>query len=239
MGLSFQKSYCTSSHFSSPSLLAYVVVQTPNKNLLERDLPSPRHPTPDTRDFHRRMVALAASNFNKKRSLLDKALEEPGADEGWRACGDFWGFEFCFLYLKTLVFSGGFAWFLRYKWLFWAAFLGVCDLVLGRRWLSFRRSVFLCETETNKQTNKHVSLCFSPKKRVFPPDVARQGGKVLALTSAKCWTTCFLSCSDWSVRRTPKNEGPRAQFDLQSYLRKSSSMLLVVFPFFLKLNEWN
>ncbi|CAK9044288.1 unnamed protein product [Durusdinium trenchii] len=28
------------------------------------------------RDFHRHMVALAASNFNKKRSLLDKALEE-------------------------------------------------------------------------------------------------------------------------------------------------------------------
>ena len=29
------------------------------------------------RDFHRRMVALAASGFNKKRALLDKALEEP------------------------------------------------------------------------------------------------------------------------------------------------------------------
>ena len=28
------------------------------------------------RDFHRRMVALAASGFNKKRALLDKALEE-------------------------------------------------------------------------------------------------------------------------------------------------------------------
>ena len=31
-----------------------------------------------SRDFHRRMVALAASGFNKKRALLDKALEEPG-----------------------------------------------------------------------------------------------------------------------------------------------------------------
>lgn len=30
-----------------------------------------------SRDFHRRMVALAASGFNKKRALLDKALEEP------------------------------------------------------------------------------------------------------------------------------------------------------------------
>lgn len=31
-----------------------------------------------SRDFHRRMVALAASGFNKKRALLDKALEELG-----------------------------------------------------------------------------------------------------------------------------------------------------------------
>lgn len=30
-----------------------------------------------SRDFHRRMVALAASGFNKKRALLDKALEDP------------------------------------------------------------------------------------------------------------------------------------------------------------------
>ncbi|CAL1160055.1 unnamed protein product, partial [Cladocopium goreaui] len=29
-----------------------------------------------TRDFHRHMVALAASSFNKKRSLLDRALED-------------------------------------------------------------------------------------------------------------------------------------------------------------------
>ena len=31
------------------------------------------------RDFHRHMVALAASSFNKKRSLLDRALED-----GWQ-----------------------------------------------------------------------------------------------------------------------------------------------------------